>query len=112
VKEVTALLESSPAARNRFRSPAAAQLDKEFAAPTGSLHSHHARHRGNEAQLTGYLVSYSDPKTQKKPEVSYYYAYMAYDARVQRIAGSLAEDPLRKGSCSPPRMTIQDAPDA
>lgn len=51
----------------------------------------------NEASLTHFLVDWSNPKTQAKASVSkYYYQYVVFDARTQRIAGSLAEDPAER----------------
>jgi tetratricopeptide (TPR) repeat protein len=82
------------------------QLDKEYARAdlvqgrnTATKEEHDAavasmrQTAKDEATLTGYLVDWSNPKTQKDPKVSqYFYSYAVYDARTQRQAGTLVED--------------------
>jgi hypothetical protein len=70
------------------------QLDKEFA-NANMAHNIVAERvtAKNEALLTHYLVDWS----KKTPSVAqFYYAYAVYDARTQRLAGSLAEDPVER----------------
>ncbi|MDB5304930.1 MAG: hypothetical protein JWM97_2479, partial [Phycisphaerales bacterium] len=70
------------------------QLDKEYA-KADLVHNEAAMRQTakDEATLTGYLVDWSNPKTQKDPKVSqYFYGYAVYDARTQRQAGTLVED--------------------
>ena len=71
------------------------QLDKEFARASLAHNTDLMRVTAkNEAMLTNYLVEWSNPKTQKDPKISqFFYKYAVYDARTQRLAGSLAEDP-------------------
>lgn len=74
------------------------KLEKEYVA--AELNHDTPRMRGvthNMALLTGYLVDWSNPATQKNQKVSqFYYKYAVYDARTQRLAGSLAADPAEQ----------------
>jgi tetratricopeptide (TPR) repeat protein len=86
------------------------QLDKEYARAdliqgraTSTKEEHDAaivamrQTAKDEATLTGYLVDWSNPKTQKDSKVSqYFYGYAVYDARTQRQAGTLVEDPAER----------------
>ncbi|HZK81867.1 MAG TPA: hypothetical protein VFC46_12385, partial [Humisphaera sp.] len=70
------------------------QLDKEFANANMAHNLELQRVTAkNEAMLTHYLVDWS----KKTPSVAkFYYAYAVYDARTQRLAGSLAENPAER----------------
>ncbi len=99
VQELTKLLENAKGDEGiALVSQLLDQLDKEFA--RASLAKDTATMRvtaKNEALLTRYLVDWSDPQKQTKPNISkLYYAYAVYDARTQRLAGSLAEDPAER----------------
>lgn len=49
----------------------------------------------NEAQLTGFLGDWA--KNNKNPSLrKFYYAYMVYDARTKRLAGTMTEDPAER----------------
>ncbi|HZL35749.1 MAG TPA: hypothetical protein VFC78_10605 [Tepidisphaeraceae bacterium] len=71
------------------------QLDKEYGRAVLAHNKDEMRVVArNEASLTHYLVDWSNPETQKDSNTSrFYYAYAVYDARTQRLAGSLSADP-------------------
>ena len=76
------------------------QLDKQYVkADDDPRHRHDAHHRPQQRHAsTGFLGDWA--KNSTDPNIKkFYYAYVVYDARTKRLAGTMTEDPAQKKSC-------------